>query len=236
MDLTGWNRRRHGGAIYLTSPDRDTVACIAPKVRPLHSLASWLGELASTIADLGDIRSVGEIHELLTELGEYAQRVTLVTATRAWTIGLVLGDDEMAAIHASAQRTDPTQLVDELLRLHVTPWARERVRMYRHLAPNGWLGTRAPWATVWHSSTPARIVACDAVPHRSPAIETRDLLWPGVTATKQIDRTIGAFSIRLQLFDGAPEDVAVLHAIAESIEPFPEPVVGRAPSYEWMVA
>jgi hypothetical protein len=236
MDLTTWSRRRQGGAVYLRSPDRDVVACVAPHVRGARSIATRFCELAATIPELRDLRSASDIHESITELGEYAQRVTLVTATTTWAIAMIIGEDEVVAIHASARRTDPTSIVDDLVRGYVTPWARERVRMVRHTTPAGWFGTRAPWATVWYSATRARIVVCDAVPYRSPAIETRSLLWPIAQATKHVERTVGAFSIQIQLIDGAREDIAVMHAIADSIEPFPEPFVGRAPSYEWMVA
>ena len=100
----------------LGSPDRDVHACITPHLRPVRSLARWLVELSATIADLRDVRRAGDICELVTESGEYAQYVALDTATRRWALGMIIGETEVIAIHASATRSDPVHLVDELLR------------------------------------------------------------------------------------------------------------------------
>jgi hypothetical protein len=238
MDLTGWTRRRlDNRAVMLTSPDRDILACIEPHVRPVRSLGTWLGELAATIPDLREVCSVGEVHELVTDVGEYAQRISLTTARRFWSLGMIIGEDEAVAIHASSLRSDPALVVDDLLRNHVTPWASERVRMYRYAAPSGWFGTREPWATVWYSATRARIIACDAVPQHSLAIQTRDLLWPVGSETVHTDLNVGRFSIRIQLHDGAAADADVMRSIVESVEPLPDAAACVGPAtFDWLVA
>jgi hypothetical protein len=241
MELRAWTRRRIDDAVLLASPDRDIHAYITPKLSPVRSLGAWLLDLAEAIPDLRDVRSAGEIHELVTDAGEYAQRVSLETAKRHWVLGMIIGEHEVVAIHASGQRSDPSRLVDDLLRHLVTPWASDRVRMYRYAAPRGWLGTRDVWATVWYSAARARIVACDAVPLRSPAIRTRDLLWPALEAyesgvvTTTTELTVGAFSIQIQLHDGAPSDLDALRAIVETVEPLPDPVRART-TFDWLVA
>ncbi|MGE0402801.1 MAG: hypothetical protein AB7T06_39215 [Kofleriaceae bacterium] len=242
MDLTAWSRRRIDGAVLLASPDRDVHACIAPQLRPVRSLGAWLVELAATIPDLAAVRSADDIHELVTDAGEYAQRVSLVTANRRWALGMIIGEHEVVAIHASGAKSDPAGIVDDLLRRHVTPWANERVRMYRYAPPRGWFGAREPWATVWYNAARARIVACDAVPLRSPAIRTRDLLWPapkkhdeGIVAMTT-ELSVGAFSIQIQLHEGAPADLDAMRGIVETIEPLPEPMHAKAAVLDWMVA
>jgi hypothetical protein len=252
--LSSWERVSVADGVVLVSPEGPDGGVI--RVRPKAPLAPLAvvtrGVIAGLRPKLRPHARLGSPRRVTTNEGEPAVLVTLFASFGGMSplerhIALIAGEWDCVRIDAACEAETRAafirQMIEELVRRHVSGRSRVRRRLFAYAPLKGWRGLRRPMATRWFPPRfprdAASILVLDALPlGDAPTRRMADLLWgdsPVGGAGDEIRVKEGCFEYRFRL-EGGPLAIApyrrAFGQLVRSMEPIPAaaPQVHSAPN------